>query len=110
MLAAYVSGHGFGHATRLLEVLRAVRRRAPGLAISLTGAVPAWLVQRDLPGAVEHRPHGCDVGLVQRDALRIDEAETAARCRAFDAGWDALVAREAEALRAAGARAVLADV
>jgi L-arabinokinase len=110
MLAAYVTGHGFGHAVRLGEVLRAVRARAPGLAISLTGAVPAWLVRRDVPGPVEHRPVACDVGLVQRDALRIDEAETALRCRAFEADWDARLEREAAFLRASGARAVLADV
>lgn len=110
MLAAYVSGHGFGHATRLCEVLRAVRTRAPGLALSVTGTIPAWLVRRDVPGPVELRPVACDAGLVQRDALRIDEAETAVRCAAFDAGWDAAVERETAYLRACGARAVLADV
>ena len=40
MLAAYVSGHGFGHATRLCEVLRAVRERAPSLPLALVGTVP----------------------------------------------------------------------
>lgn len=29
MIAAYVSGHGFGHSTRVAEVLRALRARAP---------------------------------------------------------------------------------
>ncbi|HEX9050529.1 MAG TPA: hypothetical protein VF841_08365 [Anaeromyxobacter sp.] len=110
MLAAYVSGHGFGHAIRLFAVLRAVRARSPGLAIAITGGAPGWLVRRDVPGPVELRPHACDVGLAQRDALHVDEAETAARCRAFEADWDARVAREAGFLRRAGARAVLADV
>ncbi|HET8539707.1 MAG TPA: hypothetical protein VFL83_07530 [Anaeromyxobacter sp.] len=110
MLAAYVSGHGFGHAVRLCEVLRAIRARSPGLAIAVTGAVPGWLVRRDVPGPVEVRGVACDVGLVQKDALRIDEAETAARCRAFEAGWEERVASEAAFLRARGARAVLADV
>lgn len=110
MLAAYVTGHGFGHAVRLCEVLRAIRARAPGLAIALTGAIPEWLVRRDVPGPVELRALACDVGLVQRDALRVDEAETARRCAGFDATWDATLAREVAFLRASGARAVLADV
>jgi L-arabinokinase len=110
MLAAYVSGHGFGHATRLFEVLRAIRARAPGLALSLTGTVPEWLVRRDVPGEVLLRPLACDVGLAQRDALRVDEPATAARCAAFDAAWDGAVAREAAFLATSGARAVLADV
>ncbi len=110
MLAAYVTGHGFGHATRLLEVLRAVRARSPALPIAVVGAVPEWLVRRALPGEVAFRAVACDVGLAQRDALVIDEAATAERCRAFDATFDARVETEAAFLRACGARAVLGDV
>ncbi len=110
MLAAYVSAHGFGHAIRLCAVLRAVRARSPRLAVSLTGGAPGWLVRRDVPGEVALRPQACDVGLAQRDALRIDEAETARRCRTFEAEWDARVSGEAAFLRASGARAVLGDV
>ncbi len=110
MLAAYVSGHGFGHLVRLCEVLREVRARAPGLPIVVTGAVPAPLVRREVPAPLELRSEACDVGLAQRDALEIDDAATVARCRAFDARWEELVAREAALLRARGARLVLADV
>jgi hypothetical protein len=107
VLAAYVTGHGFGHATRLLEVLREVRARAPSLPVAVVGEVPAWLIRRALPDA-ELRPVACDVGVAQRDALEIDEAETAARCRAFDATFDARADAEAGFLRARGARAALA--
>jgi transposase-like protein len=34
VLAVYVSGHGYGHATRTAEVLRAVRERASALKIT----------------------------------------------------------------------------
>jgi L-arabinokinase len=110
VLAAYVSGHGWGHLTRLAEVLREVRARAPGLALALAGRVPEALVRRAVPGPLVLRAVDCDVGLAQRDALAIDEPGTAARCRAFEAGWEARVEAEAAFLRARGARAVLADV
>jgi L-arabinokinase len=110
VLAAYVTGHGFGHVIRLCEVLRAVRARAPGLPITVVGDVPAWLVRRELGEGAAHRPVACDTGLAQLDALDIDEAETEARCLAFDAGWDARLEAEVAWLRASGARAVLADV
>jgi hypothetical protein len=110
VLAAYVSGHGFGHAVRLCEVLRQVRALAPDLPILVTGTVPAALVTGEVPGPVELRAEACDVGLAQRDALEIDEEASAERCRAFDAGWQARAAREAELLRAKGARLVLADI
>jgi len=110
VLAAYLSGHGYGHLTRTCEVLRALRARAPGLALAVAGQVPEALVRRAVPGPLALRPVACDVGLAQRDALHIDEEGTAVRCRAFEAGWDDRVAAEAAFLRRSGARAVLADV
>ena len=52
----------------------------------------------------------CDVGLVQKDALTIDEAGTAEAVRRFRFGWEALVSREARWLRESGARLVLGDI
>jgi L-arabinokinase len=110
VIALYVTGHGYGHLTRACEVLAEVRRRAPRIPITLVGAVPERLVRRGIPGDVVIRPVACDVGLVQRDALRIDEAGTAAACAAFDADWEARAGAEAAFLRASGAGLVVADV
>jgi L-arabinokinase len=110
MLIAYLSGHGFGHATRCCEVLREVRTRAPRLPLTVVGAVPEWLVRRTVPGPLSFRAAACDVGLAQKDALVIDESTTAERCREFDAGWDARLETEVAFLRASGARAVLGDI
>jgi len=113
LLAAYVTGHGFGHLTRLCEVLAAVRARAPALPIAVVGALGVMaeaLVRRAVAPPLALRPVACDVGLAQRDALEIDEPETAARCRAFDASWAERAGAEAAFLRGSGARAVLADV
>ena len=110
MLVAYVSGHGFGHATRLCEVLRAVRGRAPALPFTLVGDVREDVLLHDLAGPVRARRLPCDVGLVQRDALEIDEAATAMRCREFERDWDERVETEAAFLREVGARLVLGDI
>lgn len=110
MLVAYATGHGYGHTTRLCEVLRAVRARAPSLPVTFVGTVPEQLVRRAVPGPVGFRAVATDVGLVQRDALEIDEAESAARCRAFEDSWSARVEAEEGFLRAAGARLVVSDI
>src|SRR5262245_59695569 len=110
MLAVYISGHGFGHATRVGEVLRALRERQPHLPLTVVTSAPRELLARSIPGPFELRTVACDVGLVQKDALVIDEAATADRCRAFAEGWDALVAGESARLRAAGVRVVLGDI
>lgn len=110
LIAAYVSGHGFGHATRVGEALRAFRERAPWVPIAIVTSGPESLYRQAIPGPLEVRALACDVGLAQRDALTIDEAETADRCRAFAADWDARVGSEAEWLRRSGVRAVLGDI
>lgn len=107
MLVTYVSGHGFGHATRTAEVLRALRALAPDLAIAVRTAAPAFLFD-GLGARVE--TVAADVGLVQRGPLAIDEEATATACEAFDAAWPERVAEEARLLRERGARLVLGDI
>jgi L-arabinokinase len=107
VLAVYVSGHGFGHSTRTAEVLAQLRREEPALPIAVVTSAPAFLYEElDVPV----RPLACDVGLVQRGPLVIDEDGTAAACVAFQQRWPALVEQEARWLRASGARLVLGDI
>jgi L-arabinokinase len=106
----YVSGHGFGHATRTGEVLRVLRERAPDLEVAVTSGAPAFLFEEAVPPPLEVRHRVVDVGLVQKDALVIDEDGTAEAWRRFDARRERLVAEESRWLREAGARLVLADI
>ena len=110
MLAVYVSGHGYGHATRVGEVLREVRRRDPALPISIVTSGPELLYRRALPGPFAFRAEACDVGLAQRSALDIDEAGTVDAWRRFQAGYAERVACEAGWLRERHASVVLGDI
>ena len=110
MLAVYVSGHGFGHSTRTAEVLRAVRQRAPRLPIVVSTSAPSFLFEDVVARPLEFRPVAGDVGLVQKDALVIDEAGTVGAWQAFVADWVARVDGEARWLRRAKARLVLGDI
>jgi hypothetical protein len=110
MLAVYVSGHGFGHSTRTAEVLRAMRAGAAELPIVIRTSAPAFLFEGVIAPPLSVCRVECDVGLVQQDALVIDEAGTVAAWRVFMDGWDDRVAEEAAWLRAAGARLVLGDI
>jgi len=110
MLAVYVSGHGYGHATRTAEVLRAVRERAPDLEVAVATSAPAFLFTETVAPPLSVRSLECDVGLAQRDALVIDTGATVKRWRAFRAAWDTLVSEEARRLRADRSRLVLGDI
>jgi L-arabinokinase len=110
MLVAYVSGHGYGHSTRVGEVLRAVRERDPELPIAVVTSGPEHLYRRAIPGPFTFRPQPCDVGLAQKSALVIDEEGTVAAWRRFQSGHDGRLAREVRGLRERGARVVLGDI
>ena len=107
-IAAYITSHGFGHATRTAEVLRHVRALAPSEALFVVATAPARLFE-GLGGAAL-RPLATDVGLAQKDALTIDEAGTLERWRAFTSNWAVRVEEEARWLRGVGAKVVLGDV
>ena len=110
MIAVYVSGHGYGHATRTAEVLRVLRAHAPELPIAVATSAPPSLFEGLVAPPLTVRGLECDVGVAQRDALVVDEGATVERWLAFRAGFSELVEREAIWLRASGARAVLGDV
>ena len=100
MIAAYVSGHGFGHSTRTAEVLREVRARDASVAITVVcSAKTEHLYRRAVPERLDFRGEDNDVGLAQKSALVIDEAGTVDAWRRFHPGYDDRVAREARWLR-----------
>jgi len=104
MLAAYVSGHGYGHATRVGEVLREVRRREPSIPIAIVTSGPERLYRRAISGAFEVRSEACDVGLAQKSALVIDEGGTVDAWWRFQAGYDARRGAEGAGARHVQAR------
>lgn len=110
MVILYISGHGFGHAARTLEVIRALRRRAPGLPVVVRTAVPTWFFQGAPPEAFDIVHANTDVGLAQVDSLTIDEHETVRRAVHFYDSFDERVTTEASWLTAMGARVVVSDV
>jgi L-arabinokinase len=110
MLVAYVTGHGYGHATRVGEVLRRTREMQPSLPITVVTSGPEPLYRRAIPGEFAFRSLECDLGLVQKGALVIDEAATAAEWKRFNREWPDRVDAEWRWLRHSGATAVLGDI
>ncbi len=106
VLAAYVSGHGFGHASRVAEVLRALRGRVP---IHVRSEAPHWFFQQADPRA-ECSAAPIDVGMRQPNGLELDLPASLAAHERLLAEWDGSVRREADFLRGIGATAVLADI
>jgi UDP:flavonoid glycosyltransferase YjiC (YdhE family) len=105
-----VSGHGFGHATRVAAVLRALRAAAGSrVRTHVRSAAPAWLFRERDPEA-GHTPAPQDVGMLQTNGLDVDFEATLAAHRAHLAGFEDAAAREAEAIRSLDPALVVGDV
>jgi UDP:flavonoid glycosyltransferase YjiC (YdhE family) len=107
----YVSGHGFGHASRDIELMRALLARRPDARLSVRAAIAApWFAAAVAGLGIDLQQVEVDTGMVQVDSLRFDEDETARAAARFHAAFDDRAGREAAILRGLGADVVIADI
>ena len=107
----YISGHGFGHASREVEVINALGRLAgPDLRVIIRSAVSPSLLKRTLRLPFELRPGICDTGIVQTNSVTQDDRATLSAAREFYRGFDQRVCDEAAALAEDRPAVVVADI
>ena len=106
----YVSGHGFGHASRAIEVIHALIRAQPDARMVVKTAVPHRLFEPTLRGRCECVELQCDAGMVQIDSLNIDAAESVRQAVAFQQRIPALAAAEGAYLRESNACLAVGDI
>jgi len=106
----YVSGHGFGHASRTIEVINAVLAKRPETRIGVRTAVPRWLFDLTVKGKIAFSTLECDTGVVQIDALTLDEADSIRRAAAFHSDLVTRAASETRILRELGAGLIVGDI
>ena len=109
-LVLYISGHGFGHASRDIEVINAVARLSPSARVIVRTAAPRWLFDLTVRMPFEFQPLETDTGIVQHDSLSHDIPETMRRVAAFYADFDGRVEREAALLRSLTHPVVVGDI
>ena len=106
----YISGHGFGHASREIEIINALQRAgAPGLRILIRTSAPAWLFERTVHPPFTLLSGPTDTGIVQIDSLRLDEAATVQQAGDFYASMPERAVEEARGLREHNVDLVIVD-
>ena len=106
----YVSGHGFGHATRSIEVINAVFAKRPETRVGVRTSAPRWLFDLTVKGKVTFGTLECDTGVVQIDSLNLDEADSIRRASAFHSDLVTRAASETRMLRELGAGLIVGDI
>jgi hypothetical protein len=102
----YITGHGYGHAVRSSQVIRALEEARPGAPIHVRTTAPNWL----FPGTVQYSRQSIDVGIVQHDSLEMDLETTVQECRALLSGVRRLVAQELAFVRKYDVRLIVGDI
>jgi L-arabinokinase len=106
----YISGHGFGHASRSIEVINAILVQRPETRVGVRTSAPRWLFDLTVKGRVTYSSLECDTGVVQSDALTLDEADSIRRAAAFHSDLVTRAASETRALRELGAGLIVGDI
>jgi hypothetical protein len=112
-LAYYITAHGYGHGVRSCDILAALLARHPAARVTVTTDLPeSFLRSRLAPadGRLAVRPGAFDVGMVQKDSIRVDVEATLAEALGLVEDRGRLVDFEAEFLRGEGADLVVADI
>jgi L-arabinokinase len=106
----YISGHGFGHASRSIEVINAMLAKRPETRIGVRTAAPRWLFDLTIKGKVTFSTLETDTGVVQVDALTLDEADSIRRASSFHSDLVTRAASETRSLRELGAGLIVGDI
>jgi L-arabinokinase len=106
----YISGHGFGHASRSIEVINAILAQRPETRVGVRTSAPRWLFDMTVKGKVTYSTLECDTGVVQSDALTLDEADSIRRAASFHSDLVTRAASETRSLRELGAGIIVGDI
>jgi L-arabinokinase len=107
MIAFYISGHGFGHASRQVEIINRLGAFGP---ILIRSAVSPLLLKRTVRVPYELLAGACDTGIVQTTSIGHDDETTVTEARAFYTNFDARIARELAILQGRQVRLIVSDI
>ena len=106
----YVTGHGFGHATRVVQVTSELI--AAGHTVHVVSAAPSsiWLQTIDCPERLHFRKVLLDTGAIQSDALTVDRMQSLLEYERIYQRSEEIIEGEAAFLRGVGADLVVVDI
>jgi hypothetical protein len=108
-VAFYISGHGFGHASRQVEIINALCAVWPAGRVMVRTSAPQWLFDRSLTHPFTFVAGDTDTGVIQVDSLHVDASASIAQAWAFHSRLDARADEEATVLAQHDTRLVVAD-
>lgn len=107
-LLFYVSGHGYGHARRMTQVIGEILSRRPELNVVVRTAAPPAVFQ-PLPASLI-QSSVIDCGMIEADPLTIDGERTLAKLLNFMRQREAIVSAEVDFIRNTRPQMIVSDI
>lgn len=109
-IAAFISSHGFGHASRLSAIIESVTWKNPAVKISIFTETPRWVFEDSLSCPFAYQKARTDVGIVQLTPIEMDIPGTLRKLETFIAELPLNADMIAEKLRKEAVDFVVADI
>jgi L-arabinokinase len=106
----YVSGHGFGHSSRMAEVIRVLLRDHPEIAVTVKTSAPEWFYRESIPSPFRFVRRECDTGVVQSDSLSLDARATLEHFAALVEKSSAFIKTELSSFRKLKPELIVGDI
>jgi len=105
----YITGHGYGHAVRSSQVIRALKRAAADLRVYVRTTAQEWLFD-DVDYPISYSHYYVDVGLIQPNSLHMDLRDTLQACQALQANSQHLISREINFIKQTKIDLIVGDI
>ena len=109
-IAAYISGHGFGHLSQMAPVLNHIFHMRPGCRFLIRCSLPESEIRARLQFDCEIEQCPVDVGVVQKTAIEEDREASILGIRQWLGTIDEQTDREINLLRHFGVDLVISDI
>lgn len=111
-VGVYITGHGFGHASRMAAILNELSGRVSQAQYYLRTSVPEWFFQQTLNGRSAFHYAGVvvDVGVVQQNVFRPAKKKTLQAFEQFWTGRKSLREQEVEFCKGRNLSLIVADI
>ncbi|RKY84857.1 hypothetical protein DRQ09_08015, partial [candidate division KSB1 bacterium] len=106
----YISGHGFGHSVRCMEVINQLFNRGDGVEVFIRTNAPRWLFEFTVNGMFNYKFVMIDVGVYQRDCFFVDKYGTIKKLRELFSIKEEIIKRELKFISENSIQYIVGDI
>lgn len=106
----YITGHGYGHATRSLEIIKNLMQADASLFFHIRTNVPEWQFKINLTNNYKLYSSPIDMGATQKNIYSVNKLATLEHAQKVYSKKDELIEQEVEFIRETDSKIILSDI